>query len=71
MKIVLGVVIATVALVANTSVFAQTFPNKPIRMLLPFAPGGPVDVVARLIQPKLQEVLGQPVIIENIEGRHV
>src|SRR5690349_15847343 len=44
------------------------WPEKPIKMLIGYAPGGSTDVVARLISPKLGEKLGQPVIIENKPG---
>jgi tripartite-type tricarboxylate transporter receptor subunit TctC len=44
---------------------AQPYPNKPIRFVVPFPPGGNLDFVARRLQPKMQEVLGQPVLIDN------
>ena len=48
--------------------FAQSYPNKPIRLLIPFSAGGPTDVLARAIAPKLSESLGVPVIVENKVG---
>jgi tripartite-type tricarboxylate transporter receptor subunit TctC len=49
--------------------FAQApYPNKPIRMIVPFAPGGASDFVARIISPRLGELLGQQVVIENKAG---
>ena len=49
-------------------VFAQGYPNKPIRMIVPFAPGGASDFVGRIMQPRLTELLGQQVIVENRAG---
>jgi tripartite-type tricarboxylate transporter receptor subunit TctC len=47
---------------------AQNYPNRPIRVLVPFAAGGAVDTLARLVGLKVSESIGQPVIIENRPG---
>jgi len=52
---------------AGTSAFAA-YPDRPIRFILSHPPGGSADVIARLMQPKLERILGQPIIIENRAG---
>ena len=47
---------------------AQPYPNKPITLVVPYGPGGGVDIVARAIQPSLSKTLGVPVIVENKSG---
>src|SRR6059036_1569505 len=47
---------------------AQSFPAKPILLVLPTAPGGPVDIVARIVAPEASKLLGQPIVMENRPG---
>jgi tripartite-type tricarboxylate transporter receptor subunit TctC len=56
------------ALLVAPSAFAQHYPNKPVRIIVPFPAGGPTDVVARLVGYKLSEKLGQQFVIENQGG---
>ena len=52
----------------SASVLAQDYPSRPVRMIVPFGPGGASDFVARAIQPKLMELLGQTLVIDNRAG---
>jgi tripartite-type tricarboxylate transporter receptor subunit TctC len=66
----LPALLAAIVLAAHVpDALAQAkFPNKPIRMLVPFAPGGGVDVVARIVGQKISEQTGQPVLVESKPG---
>lgn len=59
-----GLVFAVLATVAS----AQSFPSKPITLIVPFAPGGNLDVVARTLAPAMERVLGQAVVVDNKAG---
>jgi tripartite-type tricarboxylate transporter receptor subunit TctC len=63
-----SVLIGALAVFFATAVGAQPYPNKPLRIVAPFPPGGVADVLARALQPGLQEALGQQVIIDNKPG---
>ena len=56
----------TVAVTAGA--YAQDYPSKPIRMVIPYTPGGSIDTVGRLVADQLQRRLGQPIVIENTPG---
>jgi tripartite-type tricarboxylate transporter receptor subunit TctC len=60
---------ATIALAAASSVAAaETYPSRPVTVIVPFAAGGPTDVLARIITDKMQAPLGQPIVIEDMGG---
>lgn len=60
--------IAAFALGASLTAHAQQWPAKPVKIVVPFAPGGTTDVVARMVGQKLSEIWGQPVVVENRAG---
>ena len=65
-----AIVLGLAALLVAQASMAQTsvYPSRPVKMVAPFAPGGPVDVVARVLAPKLSEGLGQQFYVENHPG---
>ena len=60
--------VAFVAAAMALPAFAQSYPNQPIRFIVPFPPGGGTDFTARIVAPKLSEQLGQPLVVENRAG---
>ncbi|WP_268236188.1 Bug family tripartite tricarboxylate transporter substrate binding protein [Xylophilus rhododendri] len=52
----------------GASAFAQSFPNKPVTLIVPFAPGGNIDIVARALSVPLAKALGQSVLVDNRAG---
>lgn len=61
-------VVAGLASLSSPLALAQTFPNKPLRIVVPFGAGGVADLTARIVAQKLNELLGQPVVIDNKPG---
>src|SRR3989454_8486935 len=65
------IVLAAMATVLSLAALAQSadsYPNRPVKILVPYAPGGATDIIARHLSTKLQEVLGQPFVVENRAG---
>jgi tripartite-type tricarboxylate transporter receptor subunit TctC len=64
----LGVVLSVIALSLASPAVLAAFPDRPLHLIVPFPPGGPNDIIARLVGQKLSERIGQPVIVENHPG---
>lgn len=56
------------ASLAAPAAFAQSYPNRPVTLVIPFAAGGSTDVVGRIVAQKMSEILGQSVVVENVGG---
>ena len=63
-----AILAAAPALILASPALAQAWPTRPLRIVVPFGPGGGTDITTRILQPRLQEILGQPVVIENRPG---
>jgi tripartite-type tricarboxylate transporter receptor subunit TctC len=61
-------VLVTVAAIGSAPVMAQPYPSKPVKLIVPYPPGGNTDIVARMYSQKLSERLGQPVVVDNRGG---
>lgn len=64
----LWIVLAASAVAVQAAQTQSQFPNRPVRFIIPYAPGGATDITARQLQPKISEFWGQPVIVDNRAG---
>jgi tripartite-type tricarboxylate transporter receptor subunit TctC len=67
-RIAAHALIACVVMAVAATAVAQSWPNRPLTMIIPYAPGGSTDLIARLVAPRLAAELGQPVVLENMAG---
>lgn len=65
-RLITAAIIAVLA--GNASASAETFPSRPITIIVPFAAGGPTDALARILGDRMRQTLGQPIIIEDVTG---
>ena len=67
-RLIVQVGVAIVTMAANSAPVAQPYPAKPVRMIVPFTPGSPIEVPARAVGQRLAEAMGQPFVIDNRPG---
>jgi tripartite-type tricarboxylate transporter receptor subunit TctC len=68
MKLIRRALCLALCLLPVAQAVSQAFPAKPVRIVVPFSAGGPTDITARLIGPRMTELLGQPIVIDNRAG---
>src|SRR5437879_11900007 len=64
----IGCLLVMLALAATSAAFAQGYPNRPIKVIVPWPPGQTTDIAARMVSEKLALVLGQPLVVDNRPG---
>ena len=67
-KNITRIALAALCLLAAPLALAQAYPAKPVKLIVPFPPGGPTDIVGRFVASKLSEALGQQFVVENRAG---
>jgi tripartite-type tricarboxylate transporter receptor subunit TctC len=68
MQLARAFAVSMLCAVAASGVAAQTYPNRPVTLVVAFAPGGADDATARILQDPMQKALGQPIVVENVSG---
>ena len=65
MRILRGLLLALMVAMLPGAVMAQTYPSRPIKLVVPFPPGGPNDIIARVVAQRMSELLGQQIVIDG------
>jgi tripartite-type tricarboxylate transporter receptor subunit TctC len=68
LRLILAIAVGITGIATLSLSWAETYPSKPIRFIVPFPAGGSTDAVARAMQPALEKILGQPVVVDNRSG---